>query len=92
MTDQPGRRPRLTKDLKGRLHELLPMEYRPSEVAEVVGVSVDTIYRGWLRAGAPHRRDDTGHIWIVGSELATWLRGFERKLSVTLEEGEVFCL
>jgi hypothetical protein len=92
MAHRPGRRPRLTNDLKRRLGRLLPMEYKPAEIAETLGVCKDTVCRGWVRAGAPHRRTDTGRIWIVGSELANWLRGFDRSGAATLEDGEAFCL
>lgn len=68
------------------------MEYRPSEVARELGVTKDALYRGWLPAGAPHRRDESGHIWIVGTDLAAWLRERQRKDTVVLAEGEAYCL
>lgn len=67
------------------------MEYRPSEIARELGVSKDTLYRGWVPAGAPHRRDESGHIWIVGTELAAWLQQFQQE-HVPLDEGEAYCL
>jgi hypothetical protein len=66
------------------------MEYRPSEIADELGVTTDTIYRGWVPAGCPHRRDETGHIWIVGTELAAWLRSFQRE-RLRLADGEAYC-
>lgn len=48
------------------------MKYRPSEIAEEIGLSVDTIYRSYIPAGLPHEVDDAGSIWIVGTEFSTW--------------------
>jgi ribosomal protein S27AE len=56
-----------------RLNSLLDMWYLPSEIAEETGLAVATIYRTFVTAGCPHRRDDTGHIWIRGTEFAAWL-------------------
>lgn len=86
------RQPRVTKQIRDRMGRLLPMEYRPSEIAEVLGVSKDTIYRGWVPAGVPCRRDEVGNLWIVGTDLAAWLRERLKKPSVHLREGEAFCL
>jgi len=88
----PDRRPRITKQLRDRMGRLLPMEYRPSELAEELGVHVDTIYRGWVPAGAPHRRDEADQLWIVGTELTAWLRQFIARISVRLGEGEGYCM
>ena len=88
-----ARRPRITKTIRDRMGRLLPMEYRPGEIAEVLGVHRDTLYRGWLPAGAPHRVDEaTGEIWIVGVELAAWLRALIARPGVRLGEGEAYCL
>lgn len=86
------RRPRITKAVRNRIRRLLYMEYAPSEIAEELGITKDTLYRGWLRAGAPHRRDETGRIWICGTDLAAWIQDMGDGPSVTLEEGEAFCL
>jgi hypothetical protein len=87
------RRPRVTKAILGRLGRLLEMEYRPSEIAEVLGVHKDTIYRGWVPAGAPHRRDEAGNLWIVGTWLAAWLRDqMGTGLTASLADGEAYCM
>lgn len=57
-----------------KLGRLLNMLYRPSEIAEELGVNVDTVYRGYLPAGLPHTRDDKGNIWIHGTTCAQWAR------------------
>jgi len=36
-----------------KLGRLLNMLYKPSEIAEEIGVAQDTVYRSYLPAGAP---------------------------------------
>jgi hypothetical protein len=55
-----------------RLTRLLHMKYRPSEIADLLGVNVDTVYRSYLLNGCPHERDSQGKIWIVGTEFRKW--------------------
>jgi hypothetical protein len=90
-----GRRPRLTVALRERLGRLLPMWYRPVEVAEILGVCKDTVQRGWVRSGAPHIRDEDGLIWVAGEQLVAWLEVASSSPSgkgVSLGRGEAFCL
>jgi len=54
------------------------MEYRPSEIAAELQIHLDTVYRSLIPAGCPHRRDEKGHIWIVGTELTEWLSAHQR--------------
>ncbi len=84
------RKPRITKQVRDRLQRLLPMEYRPDEIAAILGITKDTLYRGWIPAGAPQRRDATGNLWLMGTELATWLRAQQRQKQ-PLAAGEAFC-
>jgi len=75
-----------------RLGRLLHMEYRPAELAEELDCSVDAVYKSYLSAGCPHRRDETGHIWIVGTEFREWMRATRKKDKITLADGEAYCL
>ena len=75
-----------------RLGRLLYMEYRPAELAEELGCGVNTVYRSYLAAGCPHRRDETGHIWIVGTEFREWVRATLKKDKTPLADGEAYCL
>ena len=57
-----------------KLTRLLDMLYKPSEIAEELGVITDTIYRSYLPAGLPHTRDEKGNIWIHGPAFIAWAR------------------
>jgi hypothetical protein len=57
-----------------KLGRLLDMLYRPSEIAEEIGVTTDTVCRSYLPAGLPHSRDAKGRIWIHGPAFVAWAR------------------
>ena len=75
-----------------RLGRLLEMRYRPSELADEIGCHVDTVYRSYIPAGCPHTRDESGHIWIVGTEFAKWAREMNSQRGTTLDDDEGYCL
>ena len=52
---------------------LLPMLYRPSELAEELGVSA-AVVREWIDKGLPHQRDHRGHLWIDGRQVTEWVK------------------
>ncbi len=83
---------RMSKEIITRLGRLLYMRYRPSELAAEIGCHVDTVYRSFVPSGCPHRRDEQGHIWIIGTEFAEWARAIAKRKHAPLGEGEVFCL
>lgn len=64
--------PRFDRGTMRRAIRLLWMEYRVSEMAEVLRVNPQTIYRSWIPEGCPHRKDEGGAIWIVGTEFREW--------------------
>lgn len=72
------------------------MDYRPSEIADLLKVSVDTVYRSYIPAGCPHERDETGHIWILGTAFKAWaeeiLAERKRKKSPPMKPDEGWCL
>ena len=76
-----------------RVSGLLPMLYKPGEIAEELGIPARTLY-DWLNVGAPHQRDGGGHIWINGVQFYEWVdqnrrkKGAKRKLA----SDEAYCL
>lgn len=70
---------------------LLPMLYRPSELAQDLEIAESTL-RDWLGMGLPHQRDERGHIWINGREFAAWVRASRRPPSSRkMAEDEAYC-
>lgn len=67
---------RITKINQGNLKRLLDMQYKPSEIAQEVGLTTDTIYRSHIPAGAPAEKDKNGNIWINGKAYRQWIEGF----------------
>jgi hypothetical protein len=78
-----------------KLGRILNMMYRPSEIAEEIGVITDTISRSYLPAGLPHERDDQGNVWIHGPAFVAWAKEtIARKKSkrAGLPEGYAWCM
>ena len=91
-TQTQTRSPRITHAQRVRLGGLLPMEYKPTELAQKIGCHRSTIYDSYLPAGCPHRRDKLGHIWIVGTDFAAWARATIQRSRIDLQPGEAFCM
>lgn len=68
------RKPHLKHQHIIKLGRLLDMMYKPSEIAEEIGVTMDTVYRSYLPAGLPHVRDEQGRVWIHGPAFVGWAR------------------
>lgn len=88
---------RISRGKAKRLEKLLHMLYKPAEIAEVMGVTVDTIYRSYLPAGGPFEKDIKNHVWIVGDLFAKWaldcaITNNRKKPVVKLLPGQVYCL
>ncbi len=88
-------RPRihLTHSVIVKAPGLLPMLYVPAELASELGMPARTLY-DWLKAGAPHIRDEQGNLWIDGREFAGWVAA-HRKLHAArtkLEDDQAYCL
>ena len=90
--EKTERRPRLSGKQTSRAKGLLPMEYRPTELAREIGCHRSTIYQSYVPNGLPHRVDKHGHFWIIGTDFAAWARTLMVDPTVKLEEGEAFCL
>jgi hypothetical protein len=73
-----------------RLARLLNMMYRPSELAEELAVDVRQVYRVYVPAGCPHKRDRRRHIWINGVAFRQWyVEVYKRR---RMAKDEAFCL
>lgn len=72
---------------------LLPMRYKLSELAQELGIPPSTL-RDWLSKGAPHERDERGHIWVIGTEFNEFVeKNRKRKASGRkLNSDEAFCM
>ena len=87
-----NRTPRISRQQALKLTGLLPMEYRPTELARAIGCHRSTIYESYVPNGAPHRRDGHGHLWIVGTEFAAWARATIGTRKLPLGKGQGFCM
>lgn len=95
--DEKMRKPLFTHSVIVKLVRLLDMLYMPEELADEIDVNVDTIYRCYLPAGCPHRRDDKNHIWINGVDFKGWVKDMLEKKkrarnNVPMPEGQAFCM
>jgi hypothetical protein len=76
-----------------KLSRLMDMEYKPSEIAEEIGVTTETVYRSYLPGGCPFRRDQADAIWIHGLSFSEWVRAQTRKKIVQpLQDGQAWCM
>lgn len=88
---------RLRRSQVFKVKFLLDMLYKPVEIAEELGVSVDTVYRSYLPAGAPNQVDKAGRVWIYGPAFASWAEAYliekrSRKPIVMMAKNEGWCL
>jgi hypothetical protein len=91
--ETPRSRIQLTHLVIVKAPGLLPMLYKPAELAEDLNLPVRTLY-DWLKAGAPHTRDKRDRLWINGQEFAMWV-GMNRKPQgkhVKLTDDQAYCL
>lgn len=79
-----------------KMGKLIHMRYKPAEIAGIIGVSVDSIYRRYLPAGAPCEKDTQGNIWIIGDVFAGWARSCVRTTAggpakTPMQAGQAYC-
>src|SRR3972149_7050825 len=95
MVDNQVSKPLLGRSQVIRLSRLLNMYYRPTEIAELLDVHVDTVRRTYLAAGCPHKRDNNGHIWIIGTAFREWAEDViakrERRTNEPMDNDEAWC-
>jgi len=75
-----------------KLSRLLNMLYKPSEIAELIGLTTETVYRTHLAAGAPYKKDSKGNILIHGLEYAAWAKStFQDRKMGKMEANQAWC-
>lgn len=82
-------RGRLDGRQRNKLKGLLDMEYKPSELAEEIGVRTNLVYSVYISQGCPHRKDEWRHFVINGKMFREWYLHEYRKTK--LKEDESFC-
>jgi hypothetical protein len=87
-----ARQTRITHSQCARLAGLLPMEYKPTELAEEIGCHRSTVYESYIPNGCPHRRDRNQQIWINGIEFAAWARATIQHRKLVMGADEAFCM
>ena len=75
---------------RNRLKRLLNMLYKPSELAQEVGININQIYRVYVPCGCPAKRDERNRIWINGEAFCKWYSRVYSK--IILAKNEAFCL
>jgi hypothetical protein len=88
---------RFTRSQIQRARRLLHMKYKPSEVAEELGCSVEFIRRVCIPAGCPYERHENGYYyWIVGDRFRDWMLAMQREAvaegRAKLGEGQGYCV
>ena len=83
---------KFSHDVIVRSPALLPMLYKPSEIADELIIPQRTLY-DWLKLGAPHQRDASDHIWIDGKAFAAWVEINRKKKSIQhkMLDNEAYC-
>ena len=81
---------RLNGQQRNRLVKLLNMMYTPSELASEVGFTVRQVYRVYIHAGCPCKRDEKRRLWINGKAFREW--ALEVYCKRELARNEAFCL
>lgn len=98
MPKRQSETPRFAKAQLLKLARLLDMLYKPAEIAEEIGVSLDTVKRSYMPAGCPTVKDTGGHVWIHGSSFRSWAEKLHRAkrkregFHAKMPENQVYCL
>jgi len=88
--DEMELRGRLSGQQKTRLQNLFDMMYRPSELADEIGITKRQFYRVYIPLGLPVEGDSRNHVWINGLAFMDWILEYYKKTK--LKENEAFCL
>jgi len=95
MVKSKSRIPRISRGTVLKMERLLNMQYKPSEIAEELGISTKTIYSSYIPAGLPHQRDDAGNFWIVGTAFRDWAMAVlqtNKHVKKVIGDNEAYCV
>ncbi len=81
---------RLNGTQRNRVKGLLNMMYTPSELSEEIGFSKNQVYRVYLPAGCPCKKDQHNRILIHGSSFRDWYDTTYKKIH--LEKDQAWCV
>lgn len=72
------------------------MLYKPGEIAEELGITVETVLRAFIPAGAPVVIDSEKHTWINGKDFARWAKAYlaqkHNRPRNKMLPGQAYCL
>ena len=83
---------RLSQPQRERAKGLLRMEYTLRELATELQASPDQLKRACEFAACPHRVDNRGRLWIVGTEFHQWYETHAAQRKHPLADNEAYCL
>ena len=81
---------RLNGSQRNKVKSLLNMIYTPKELAEEIGINQEQVYRVYVPAGCPLKKDLRGRISINGKEFKKWYEENYQKRS--LEKDQAYCV
>lgn len=92
--DKPSpRRKLLTQPQRERARGLLDMFYTPAELAEELGLlDRSYIYHTLLKHSLPSIKDDTGHVWIRGTDVLPWYIAYCEKRKCKTAPDQAYCM
>lgn len=93
MSDTLRRESLFGRGVLQRAKALLWMRYTVEEIAEELHVDASRIWADWLPEGAPAQQDDSGDLWIVGTDLRDWIlaENNRRREGDRLRPGHAYC-
>ena len=80
---------RLDGKQRNRLKGLFDMLYKPGELADEIGISIDQIYRVYIPLGCPIIREERRHFLLNGKDFRDWYLVTYQKTQI--KDNETFC-
>jgi hypothetical protein len=92
--DKPTPRSKLlTQAQRERSRGLLDMLYSPVELAEELAlVNQDYVHHTLLKRGLPSITDQSGHVWIRGTDVLPWYTKFSQSHKHKTRPDQAYCM